>query len=660
MKKTLTYIITVIALTLLFTVSVSAYDQGAYDAMYAGLYAAEDEIDLSAYSLSADEIAELFNRIIHTSPELFYVDGGYEYSYADGGQVLALHPNYTMPLGEIASARSTYQSFVSSLTAGVKSSWTELEKALYLHDQLVIRMEYSLSNADVYSFAKTGKGNCTAYSLSYIAACEAVGIECDVAISESMKHMWNVIKIGGQWYHVDVTWDDPTPNLYGRAMHNNFLKSDSAIKTASTSPHSGWVSEYSCTSTLYDSACWNDVKAPFVYAGGAWYSINNSTRSLAKFNVNSSSVTDLVAISDYWPVIGSASVYTDAYSGVGVYGDCVYYNSPAEIFSYNVKTGAVSSVYTLTTDAFVGTGSIYYITVSGNKLTYYLASAPTATQPSSGTLTLAENSGSEYTVTYTVNGEAVATQQYKAGAAITPPALGKIDGYIFKGWENLPATMPAENITVTAILEVCPHEDAENVVVTEASCTSDGVGNVVCTDCDHVISTYEIKGGHGFGDWKTITEADCETDGLRRRHCPKCGEITEEEVIPAYDAHHFDEWTIVTEATEDKAGTRTRTCTRCGFVDTQEYILNIDTSDDTSTDTTEADTSTDTTSTDSDSGEATTDSESTTDEETEKTDSASDGTGIKDFFVYFTIIVIVIACGVGIYLAFVFGFGKKK
>ena len=55
-----------------------------------------------------------------------------------------------------------------------------------------------------------------------------------------------------------------------------------------------------------------------------------------------------------------------------------------------------------------------------------------------------------YTVTFTVDGKAYATVEVKYGEAITLPQEPVKAGYTFNGWNNLPATMPAEDITVTA------------------------------------------------------------------------------------------------------------------------------------------------------------------------------------------------------------------
>ena len=54
-----------------------------------------------------------------------------------------------------------------------------------------------------------------------------------------------------------------------------------------------------------------------------------------------------------------------------------------------------------------------------------------------------------YTITYMINGEEYTTQTYEYGAAVSAPEYNVPEGYSFTGW-NVPATMPAEDIVVTA------------------------------------------------------------------------------------------------------------------------------------------------------------------------------------------------------------------
>ena len=60
----------------------------------------------------------------------------------------------------------------------------------------------------------------------------------------------------------------------------------------------------------------------------------------------------------------------------------------------------------------------------------------------------------KYKLTYTVDGNVYKTYDVEYGASITPEAAPTKTGYTFSGWSNIPATMPAKDITVTGTFTV--------------------------------------------------------------------------------------------------------------------------------------------------------------------------------------------------------------
>ena len=60
----------------------------------------------------------------------------------------------------------------------------------------------------------------------------------------------------------------------------------------------------------------------------------------------------------------------------------------------------------------------------------------------------------EYTLTYMVDGEVYKTVSYDYGATITPEAEPSKEGHTFSGWSDIPATMPAKDITVNGSFTV--------------------------------------------------------------------------------------------------------------------------------------------------------------------------------------------------------------
>jgi len=65
----------------------------------------------------------------------------------------------------------------------------------------------------------------------------------------------------------------------------------------------------------------------------------------------------------------------------------------------------------------------------------------------------------KYTLTYKVDGEVYKTYDLLEGAAITPEAEPTKEGYDFSGWSTIPATMPAEDVTITGTFTLLTDED---------------------------------------------------------------------------------------------------------------------------------------------------------------------------------------------------------
>lgn len=60
----------------------------------------------------------------------------------------------------------------------------------------------------------------------------------------------------------------------------------------------------------------------------------------------------------------------------------------------------------------------------------------------------------DYTVTYLIDDEEFTTQTYSYGDEITAVTAPEKAGYTFSGWQNIPSTMPAENITIKGYYDV--------------------------------------------------------------------------------------------------------------------------------------------------------------------------------------------------------------
>ena len=117
------------------------------------------------------------------------------------------------------------------------------------------------------------------------------------------------------------------------------------------------------------------------------------------------------------------------------------------------------------------------------------------------------------------------------------------------------AEEPPEETTVP-----CPHENLTETVVTEPTCTADGVTFLTCVDCGETFAATTSALGHDYQPTET-TEPTCTEQGVTTYTCARCADAYTE-TVPALG--HDYQLTKKTEPTCTEQGVTTYTCARCG------------------------------------------------------------------------------------------------
>ncbi|MBR4032920.1 MAG: hypothetical protein IKJ07_09335 [Clostridia bacterium] len=252
-RKIISFLLSLVIFRYTFTVNASAKDdQAVQDRISSGFYGFEQSIDVSEFALTPTELLHIFSCVIKDDPYLFFVSRNLRYSYKTNGCVLSLSPQYTMAREEYDSAITYCVKSVRAIATLSEHFESEVQKALFLHDFICENFEYDdeLKNDDIYDFLLTGRGTCEAYMLLYTAVLRECGIESHFAASDSLTHIWNIVRLDGEWYHVDLTWDDSASSETVSRRH--FLCSDKAV---SERGHRDWYSPINseCLSEKYDN-----------------------------------------------------------------------------------------------------------------------------------------------------------------------------------------------------------------------------------------------------------------------------------------------------------------------------------------------------------------------------------------------------------------------
>lgn len=263
---------------------------GAKKALIAAYKEYKTEVDLTEYNLNYkteyNSLKETMSQVINETPYIFYAATSYTVSRSSAtNQIVKIGLGYTdeykKPDGtirkkKIKNTRIKLNAAVDEAMSRVDSRMTKLEKAMVLHDYIVSNTTYTKNTTKQFRLTEIGvflkhKANCQGYALAYGILMQKAGIPVQYVSSDEMSHMWNMIKIGKQWYHVDVTWDDPvdandTLDQYGLVKHNYFLCSSAKMEK---NGHTGFDTTLA-TSTKYDKKYWKDINSAFSYVDGKW------------------------------------------------------------------------------------------------------------------------------------------------------------------------------------------------------------------------------------------------------------------------------------------------------------------------------------------------------------------------------------------------------
>ena len=306
----------------------------------------KSEVDISSFAVPVSALKHLTNLLFKSDPETFHIN---EYRYHYNNDIITKLTFDEFYLYD----QQTYWEMLASCMATVEwmtydlvdCNLNDVQKALILHDRLAAWVDYDKENYDrdtvphlqhsMYGALVDGIAVCDGYSKAYMYLLDEVGIESYLCISLDLDHAWNIVKIYGNWYHVDVTWDDPTWDVTGRVNHKNFLLSSEAIYATG---HKANDYDTSPTDKRYEDWFWKDSNTAFQYLHNTIYYINNKTAQLCKWEIGENKLYDLLSVADEWP---SAPGYhwTANYARLSGDWDYLYYSLHNAVYKYDPLTG---------------------------------------------------------------------------------------------------------------------------------------------------------------------------------------------------------------------------------------------------------------------------------------------------------------------------------
>lgn len=171
------------------------------------------------FNSNIDEITQICDEAIYELRKL----PGYSsivdsWSFSLRNNKLTINFNYRINKNQFIKSQEVAESIIKKK---ITNKMTDYEKELLIHDYIIDQTIYYDNQSDksiftIYGVFIENKAVCQGYADAFFYLCTLAGVEVKLVFGDvigadkrPIPHAWNIVKIEGDWYQIDVTWDDP-------------------------------------------------------------------------------------------------------------------------------------------------------------------------------------------------------------------------------------------------------------------------------------------------------------------------------------------------------------------------------------------------------------------------------------------------------------------
>lgn len=564
----------------------STYDATALEKLIVeGIKAWQTSIDVSELGLTRDDINNgAVRSIINSHPEFISLSGGYTY-WTSGSSITKIAFTY------LTNAKEEQQELDAALQE-VKSKidtsgMSDEEIVLAYHEYLTSTVAYAYEDYfngtiaanhgyDMYGALVKHSCVCQGYAETMFYLLREAGLSCAIASSENINHAWNIVKIRGNWYHIDATWDDPVWDMPGRSYHDYFLVSFDTMNKNTLINHTKdrtdmvvsaqWGDTYTtAVDTTYESGkFWNGIEKAIFYKDGYWYSISEGS-SKTSFNINkyqySTNINKVLYSGTAKWTTPSGGYYPGVYSSIYLRGDNLYFTTPDSLNKIDITSTNVipTELINIRTQYNSSTGNnLYAFGEQYGKLVYFITDSPNIKK------TKDSSNSSKYNKEYAeYTFEMCISHKWDAGVVTKEPT------YTSTGTKKYTCTNCGETKIETIAKLVCTsHVWDSGKVVTAPTYKTEGIKKYTCKNCGTTKTETIAKlvcTKHAWDAGVVTKQPTYKTEGTRKYTCTNCGETKTETIAKLVcTTHAWDNGTVTKKATYTATGVRKYTCKTCG------------------------------------------------------------------------------------------------
>lgn len=184
-------------------------------------------------NMSIENLQKIIQNVLDDNPYLNATMNSFqlniEYTSSISSDIVII-PEYLMSSYEKAE---THKKTHEILTQIIKPNMNDHEKVKAVHDYIVLNGEYdeTFTYYSSHDLLFLGKSVCNGYALlTYDMLTELnIPVKLIFGYGNSQPHVWNMVKLDNSWYHLDTTWDDPTPDKKNEVSYDYYMLTDAEI-----------------------------------------------------------------------------------------------------------------------------------------------------------------------------------------------------------------------------------------------------------------------------------------------------------------------------------------------------------------------------------------------------------------------------------------------
>lgn len=330
----------------------------------------QTRVDVSECNINVKDLSKLYFSAVYENPQYFYVETTCSFSYDfftntitsinifyNDDLYITVDGQKQIDKRHIAEQRAELEAAYNKIIAMVPDTMSKIEIVLFLHEYLAGSIYYDYDNLinstapdsvyNAYGALVDKVAVCQGYSMAFILLCKEFDINVIYAASFENNHGWNMVEIDGNWYHLDITFDDPVYNLSGQRLyysalrHSYFLVGDADINDTN---HDNSTMAYSYSQATPDAnktlcGIWSGVEGAMLYCDGYWY--YSVDHSIVKSKIDGS---DRTVITENCGM--NVNMTTD--------GEKIYYCNTKGIYSVNFDGSNKTTLYTAVNETIYG------------------------------------------------------------------------------------------------------------------------------------------------------------------------------------------------------------------------------------------------------------------------------------------------------------------